>query len=137
MLQKIYDARLSGRTKFKGVDRSRSKQILGGEATLWGEKVRLCVYIISSQFANLLGVIISKLSLLKVGPFELEIKLWPRAAALGENLWSNPNERTDETYTRINYHNYRMRQRGIPTSQLQPVACLYFNGHCRKPHDIL
>lgn len=86
------------------------KQILGGEAALWSEKV---------------------------APWEIETKLWPRAAAFAEKLWSYPKRRYDEVYSRLNYNNYRMQKRGIPTAQVQPESCLHFNGHCKNSADVL
>ncbi|CAL8095472.1 unnamed protein product [Orchesella dallaii] len=112
MWQKLYDAKLNvGHSRNPAnLGRSSQNQVLGAEAPLWGEKV---------------------------GPEELESKLWPRAAALAENLWSNPTSRGDEVYTRLNYHNHRLQQRGIPTSQLQPESCLHYNGHCHNPQDTI
>lgn len=90
--------------------RTPDNQILGGEAPLWSEKT---------------------------GKWQVEVKLWPRAVAFAENLWSNPKVRSADVYSRLNYMNYRMQERGIPTGQLQPESCLFLNGHCRNPRDVI
>jgi beta-hexosaminidase Fdl len=55
-------------------------------------------------------------------------KIWPRAAALAERLWSDPPplERTvapHDVYTRLQTHRERLVRRGIPASPLWPQWC--------------
>ncbi|XP_006901497.1 PREDICTED: beta-hexosaminidase subunit beta [Elephantulus edwardii] len=85
---------------FPGSDEQK-KLILGGEACLWGEYV---------DATNLLP------------------RLWPRASAVGERLWSNKDVRNlQNAYNRLFQHRCRMVQRGIPAEPL-------FTGHCREEY---
>ena len=40
-------------------------------------------------------------------------KIFPRASALGERLWSNPSERWYEAEQRMLQHRERLTQRGV------------------------
>ncbi|XP_062984003.1 beta-hexosaminidase subunit beta [Elgaria multicarinata webbii] len=77
---------------------SQKELVLGGEACLWGEYV---------DATNLIP------------------RLWPRASAVGERLWSNENV-TDiaDAYNRLSEHRCRMLRRGIAAEPL-------FVGYCR------
>ncbi|XP_075397285.1 beta-hexosaminidase subunit beta [Tenrec ecaudatus] len=71
--------------------------IIGGEACLWGE------YVDSTN---------------------LTPRLWPRASAVGERLWSNRNVRNvRDAYERLAIHRCRMVRRGIAAEPL-------FTGFC-------
>ncbi|KAM4634631.1 beta-hexosaminidase subunit beta isoform 2-T2 [Polymixia lowei] len=85
--------------KFKGTD-AQKKLVIGGEACLWGE------YVDATN---------------------LTPRLWPRASAVAERLWS-AKEVTDlgDAYSRLSAHRCRMVERGIPAEPL-------FTGHC--PHE--
>ncbi|XP_061476923.1 beta-hexosaminidase subunit beta [Rhineura floridana] len=78
---------------------SQKELVLGGEACLWGE------YVDATN---------------------LTPRLWPRASAVGERLWSNKNV-TDiaDAYNRLNEHRCRMLRRGIAAAPL-------FVGYCRE-----
>ncbi|XP_078592588.1 beta-hexosaminidase subunit alpha-like [Branchiostoma floridae x Branchiostoma japonicum] len=71
--------------------------VLGGEACLWGEYV---------DWTNLLS------------------RLWPRASAIAERLWSS-QDTTDmeDASVRLGEHRCRMIRRGIPAQPLRPSAC--------------
>ncbi|CAH1263100.1 HEXB [Branchiostoma lanceolatum] len=71
--------------------------VLGGEACLWGEFV---------DWTNLLP------------------RLWPRASAIAERLWSS-EDTTDmeDAAVRLGEHRCRMVRRGIPAQPLHPSAC--------------
>ncbi|XP_004678504.2 PREDICTED: beta-hexosaminidase subunit beta [Condylura cristata] len=75
----------------------QKRLVLGGEACLWGE------YVDVTNFMP---------------------RLWPRASAVGERLWSQGNV-TDlsSAYRRLTIHRCRMVRRGIAA---QPL----FTGHC-------
>ncbi|XP_044302386.1 beta-hexosaminidase subunit beta isoform X2 [Varanus komodoensis] len=79
--------------------KSQKELVLGGEACLWGE------YVDATN---------------------LTPRLWPRASAVGERLWSSKNV-TDiaDAYKRLNEHRCRMLRRGIAA---QPL----FVGYCRS-----
>uniref|UniRef100_A0A670Y4S7 Beta-hexosaminidase n=1 Tax=Pseudonaja textilis TaxID=8673 RepID=A0A670Y4S7_PSETE len=81
---------------------SQKELVLGGEACLWGE------YVDATN---------------------LTPRLWPRASAVGERLWSSENV-TDisDASKRLTQHRCRMLRRGIAA---QPL----FVGHCN--HDFL
>ncbi|CAK6444316.1 unnamed protein product [Pipistrellus nathusii] len=71
--------------------------VLGGEACLWGE------YVDSTN---------------------LSPRLWPRASAIGERLWSGKEVRSlDDAYKRLSAHRCRMVRRGIAAEPL-------FTGYC-------
>ncbi|KAJ8912795.1 hypothetical protein NQ315_002553 [Exocentrus adspersus] len=72
-------------------------QVLGGEACLWSEEV---------------------------GADSLETRIWPRAAALAERLWSDPDvfNRTD-VYVRLDIHRERLTMRGIRSEAIWPRWC--------------
>uniref|UniRef100_A0A674CDP9 Beta-hexosaminidase subunit beta n=1 Tax=Salmo trutta TaxID=8032 RepID=A0A674CDP9_SALTR len=81
---------------FNGTD-TQKKLVIGGEACLWGE------YVDATN---------------------LTPRLWPRASAVGERLWSDRDVRDlNDAYSRLAKHRCRMVQRGIPAEPL-------FTGYC-------
>ncbi|CAG7836289.1 unnamed protein product [Allacma fusca] len=84
--------------------------ILGGEATLWAEKV---------------------------DQYNMEMKLWPRSAAFAERLWSSPTNRTSSVYGRLIHHRARMVRRGVHADRLQPESCHQLSGYCSDPYSQL
>uniref|UniRef100_A0A6A7G573 Beta-hexosaminidase n=2 Tax=Hirondellea gigas TaxID=1518452 RepID=A0A6A7G573_9CRUS len=78
-------------------------QVIGGEAAMWSEQVD------------------------QVG---LDAKLWPRGAALGERLWSNPSSSWEAAEVRMVHHRQRMVQRGVAAERLQPKWCFQNEGLC-------
>ncbi|KAF7662192.1 hypothetical protein LDENG_00243560 [Lucifuga dentata] len=81
---------------FKGTDEQK-KLVIGGEACLWGEFVDAT---------------------------NLTPRLWPRASAVGERLWS-AKEVIDinDAYSRLSQHRCRMVGRGIPAEPLYTSFC--------------
>ena len=78
-------------------------QILGAEAALWSEQV---------------------------DELTLDSRLWPRASALAERLWSDPNHKWLMADSRMLMHRERLVQNGIGAESLQPQWCLLNQGDC-------
>ncbi|KAI4365950.1 hypothetical protein MLD38_021886 [Melastoma candidum] len=89
-----------------------AKLVLGGEAVLW------------SELAD---------------PEVLDPRLWPRASALAEVLWSgNRDEMGKKRYAaatdRLNEWRYRMVGRGVRAEPIQPRWCINNPGMCNTVH---
>lgn len=107
--QKIYENRpytlLNNLNKTYGIARAdASSQILGAEAALWSEQGD------SST---------------------LDARIWPRAAALAERLWSNPDSKWSDAANRLLYQRDRMVARNLNCEQVAPTWCLQNHGHCK------
>ncbi|CAO2824393.1 unnamed protein product [Amaranthus hypochondriacus] len=84
------------------------KLVLGGEVTLWSEQA---------------------------DPTVLDSRLWPRASALAESLWSGNRDETGkkryaEATDRLNEWRYRMVKRGVMAEPIQPLWCIRNPGMC-------
>jgi len=60
----------------------------------------------------------------------LDSRLWPRSAAFGERMWSNPDESWRLAETRMIAQRQRLVQRGIHADRLQPEWCHQNEGLC-------
>lgn len=85
------------------------QHILGGEACLWTEQV---------------------------DESSLDPRLWPRASAFAERVWSDPQLDTatfsiqEDVYTRFNTHRDRLVAKGIKAEALWPGWCAQNPGMC-------
>ncbi|XP_010557048.1 PREDICTED: beta-hexosaminidase 2 [Tarenaya hassleriana] len=90
-----------------------AKLVLGGEVALWSEQA---------------------------DPTVLDARLWPRACALAESMWSgNRDERGVKRYAeavdRLNQWRFRMVNRGFGAEPIQPLWCLKNPGMCNTVHN--
>lgn len=79
------------------------KQVLGAEAALWSEQA---------------------------DEHTLDSRLWPRASAMAERLWTNPNAAWRQAETRMLTHREELVRNGIAAEALQPEWCLANEGNC-------
>ncbi|KAF5470890.1 hypothetical protein F2P56_011377 [Juglans regia] len=91
-----------------GLSKEEAKLVLGGEVALWSEQADRTV---------------------------LDARIWPRASAMAETLWSgNRDEMGMRRYAgatdRLNEWRYRMVQRGVKAEPLQPLWCVRNPGMC-------
>ncbi|XP_067838820.1 beta-hexosaminidase subunit beta isoform X2 [Heptranchias perlo] len=78
---------------------AQKKLVIGGEACLWGE------YVDATNLAS---------------------RLWPRASAVSERLWSSEETKDlNDAYKRLSKHRCRMVRRGIPAEPLFVGYCDY------------
>jgi hexosaminidase len=77
--------------------------VLGAEAALWTEQV---------------------------DESSLDGRFWPRAAAMAERLWTNPDEGWQTAEYRMLAHRERLVQRGIQSEALEPQWCYQNEGSC-------
>ncbi|TRY67678.1 hypothetical protein TCAL_02945 [Tigriopus californicus] len=83
-------------------------QILGGETAIWSEQVDDTM---------------------------IEGKIFPRAAAYAERLWSDPQTKWYQAEPRMLNHRLRLVQRGVRAAQLQPEWCRLNEGQCYGTED--
>lgn len=81
----------------------RRAQILGAEAALWSEQADEHV---------------------------LDGRFWPRASALAERLWSDPQTSWRDAEPRMLWHRERLVQNGVAAESLQPQWCVQHEGNC-------
>lgn len=56
--------------------------------------------------------------------------MWPRAAAVAERLWSNPDTPAQTATERLFRHNMRLKLLGIQTEPIAPMYCILNEGEC-------
>ncbi|XP_030756365.1 chitooligosaccharidolytic beta-N-acetylglucosaminidase-like [Sitophilus oryzae] len=91
--------------KPKNIVGSKANYILGAEAALWTE--------IADHNS-------------------MDSKIWPRASALAEALWSEPNFFWTEAEDRLHLHRERLVNLGVRADTLQPEWCLQHQRQCRR-----
>lgn len=95
-----------------GLTEEEKRLVLGGEVALWSEQA---------------------------DPTVLDSRLWPRASALAEALWSssrddNGKSRVAEATDRLNEWRHRMVKRGVRAEPIQPLWCARNPGMCNTVH---
>lgn len=96
-----------------GLTQEEKSLVLGGEVALWSEQA---------------------------DPTVLDSRLWPRASALAEALWSGNRDDTGkkryaEATDRLNEWRYRMVGRGVRAEPIQPLWCVRNPGMCNTVHS--
>lgn len=105
--QEIYDNDILKLARDHTGSSNFDKQVLGGEAAVWSEQI-------DEQ--------------------TVESRLWPRASALAERLWTNPQVGNFSlAENRIVQHRHRLVQRGLGAERLKPEFCRQNERECRKP----
>ncbi|XP_050689017.1 chitooligosaccharidolytic beta-N-acetylglucosaminidase-like [Eriocheir sinensis] len=82
---------------------SHPGQILGGESAMWTEQADTST---------------------------IDSKVWPRAAAVAERLWTNPATGWRDAETRFIHHRQRLVRRGVQAERIQPQWCHQNEGLC-------
>lgn len=95
-----------------GLSEEEKSLVLGGEVALWSEQA---------------------------DPTVLDSRLWPRASAMAEALWSGNRDDTGkkryaEVTDRLNEWRYRMVGRGVRAEPIQPLWCVRNPGMCNTVH---
>lgn len=97
-----------------GLSEDEAKLVLGGEVALWSEQADSTV---------------------------LDSRIWPRASAMGEALWSGNRDekgvkRYGEATDRLNEWRSRMVARGIGAEPIQPLWCVKNPGMCNTAQPL-
>lgn len=82
-----------------------TEMVLGGEVAMWGEYVDENV---------------------------IEGRIWPRASAAAERLWTNPNIKAVEVEDRLIFHRQRLVKMGIKASPIVNQFCEQNPYECQK-----
>lgn len=77
--------------------------VLGGETAMWAE-------LVDDQ--------------------SLDVKVWPRAAAVAERLWSNPNTNSITAEPRLQQLRRRLIRKGIRPDAISPGYCTQNEAQC-------
>uniref|UniRef100_A0A1A9VDI0 Beta-hexosaminidase n=1 Tax=Glossina austeni TaxID=7395 RepID=A0A1A9VDI0_GLOAU len=78
-------------------------KVLGAEAAVWSEQI-------DEQ--------------------NLDQRVWPRASALAERLWSNPSDNWQKALDRMRLHRENLVENGIAAEPIQPEWCLQNPKNC-------
>lgn len=60
----------------------------------------------------------------------IDPRVWPRAAAAAERLWSDPDDSAASAEPRFYQHRSRLVDRGIKAEALTPKWCFQNEGNC-------
>ncbi|XP_066263012.1 chitooligosaccharidolytic beta-N-acetylglucosaminidase [Euwallacea similis] len=89
--------------KPKKITGDKRKQVLGAEATFWTEQA---------------------------DSTSLDSRLWPRASAMAEVLWSEPETSWRAAESRFLIHRERLVKLGVNADALEPEWCLQYEENC-------
>ncbi len=89
------------------------ERILGAEIALWSETVS------TTDWKMEFDLRLSYADHDQVSPYSFESKIFPRASALAERLWTNPATRFDLAETRMVQMTHRLTQRGIKADAIK------------------
>ncbi|XP_071736050.1 beta-hexosaminidase 2-like [Rutidosis leptorrhynchoides] len=97
-----------------GLDETEAKLVIGGEVALWSEQA---------------------------DPNVLDSRIWPRASAIGEVLWSGNRDemgmkRSADATDRLTEWINRMVSRGVKSEPIQPLWCIRNPGMCNTYNPI-
>lgn len=62
--------------------------------------------------------------------FSTDSRTWPRAAAVAERLWANPENPARMATIRFYRHNARLKTLGIQSEPNAPKYCILNEGQC-------
>lgn len=79
------------------------RYVLGGETALWSETV---------------------------DEFSLDVKIWPRAGAVAERLWTDPMTNSISAQKRFENFRNMLTLRGIQSDAVSPYYCYLNDGKC-------
>ncbi|KAH8386448.1 hypothetical protein KR093_000607, partial [Drosophila rubida] len=115
--RKVYDNTLP-----LGSGSPQLRQVLGGEVCMWSEYVDQNA-LGKSTIARLLDIVVNPTSL-------IEARIWPRAGAAAERLWSNPKSAAYLAQRRFYRYRERLIARGIHPDAVIPHWCVLHEGQC-------
>lgn len=111
--------------------------VLGGEACVWTELIDennlgMTKNLILCQFSPFPSLMCREKA--SNGSFHFsnsaDSRVWPRAAAVAERLWSNPDTPATKASERLYRHNLRLELLGIQPEPLTPRYCVLNEGQC-------
>lgn len=83
--------------RMENISKPYVSQVLGAEAAVWSEQI-------DEQ--------------------NLDQRIWPRASALAERLWTNPRDNWEKALNRMRLHRENLVENGIAAEPIQPEWCL-------------
>lgn len=60
----------------------------------------------------------------------IDVKVWPRTAAVAERLWSNPDTNSIEAESRLQQFRQRLIKRGMHADPISPLYCYQNEAEC-------
>lgn len=108
---------------------AQEKMVLGGEGAMWGENVRCCMLRDDGIY---------KLqSLHQVDETNIDSRVWPRASAIAERLWSavGKNDTSEAKPRLINFRCNSLARRGIGAGPIMQDWCPLPSAMSRREHS--